>query len=111
MADFQIPQTVKAAIDRHIAEKNEVNILVNNTGGPKAGNAQDATTEDFLQAFNSHLVCNQLLTMAVIPSMKSTGLWAYREYYFNICKGAYAWPCCFQYNQGSSSELVKNTGS
>jgi 3-oxoacyl-[acyl-carrier protein] reductase len=73
VADFQSPDTVKAAIDRHVAEKNEVNILVNNTGGPKAGNARDATTEDFLQAFNSHLVCNQLLTMAVIPSMKSTG--------------------------------------
>lgn len=58
VADFQIPQTVKNAIDRYLAEKKEVNILVNNTGGPKGGNAVDATQEDFLQAFSSHLICN-----------------------------------------------------
>ncbi len=73
VADFQIPQTVKNAIDRYLAKKKQINILVNNTGGPKAGNAMDATPEDFLQAFNSHLVCNQILVQAILPSMKSSG--------------------------------------
>jgi 3-oxoacyl-[acyl-carrier protein] reductase len=73
VADFQIPQTVKNAMDRYLAEKKPVNILVNNTGGPKGGNAVDATTEDFLQAFSSHLICNHILVTAVLPSMKSTG--------------------------------------
>ena len=35
VADFQIPQTVKNSIDRYLAEKKPINILVNNTGGPK----------------------------------------------------------------------------
>ena len=73
VADFQTPEIVKNAIDRYIAENKPVNILINNTGGPKGGNAVDATSEDFLQAFNSHLICNHLLVQAVLPSMKSTG--------------------------------------
>ncbi|MEP6926520.1 MAG: SDR family oxidoreductase [Ginsengibacter sp.] len=73
VADFAIPQTVRNAIDMHLAKKCQISILVNNTGGPKSGNAVDATPEDFLQAFNSHLICNQILVQAVLPSMKSTG--------------------------------------
>ncbi len=72
VADFQIPQLVKNAITNYLAENNSVNILINNTGGPKAGNAVDATAEEFLQAFNSHLICNHILVQSVLPSMKKT---------------------------------------
>ncbi len=73
VADFQIPQTVKNSIDRYLAKKKQVNILINNTGGPKAGNITDASSEDFLQAFNSHLICNHLLVESILPSMKAAG--------------------------------------
>jgi 3-oxoacyl-[acyl-carrier protein] reductase len=73
VADFQIPQLVKNAIDKYLAKKNKVNILVNNTGGPKGGDITEATSEEFLQAFNSHLICNQILVQAVLPTMKSSG--------------------------------------
>jgi 3-oxoacyl-[acyl-carrier protein] reductase len=73
VADFQIPQAVKNAIDRYLAGKKQINILVNNTGGPKGGNSVDATPEDFLQAFSSHLICSHILVQAVLPSMKSSG--------------------------------------
>jgi 3-oxoacyl-[acyl-carrier protein] reductase len=73
IADFQLPQVVENSIKRYLARKNVVNILVNNTGGPKGGNATDATKEDFLQAFNSHLICNHILMKAVLPSMKDSG--------------------------------------
>jgi len=33
----------------------------------------DATEEAFLQAFNQHLIVNQVLTKAVVPSMKEAG--------------------------------------
>src|SRR5258706_11012132 len=36
IADFSFPDQVKAAIEKYIAA-NEVHILVNNTGGPPAG--------------------------------------------------------------------------
>ena len=73
VADFQFPEQVKNAIEKHLAEHSVVNILVNNTGGPKGGTALDAATDEYLQAFNSHLICNQILVQAVVPSMKSSG--------------------------------------
>src|SRR5436305_8089898 len=59
IADFQDPEKVKNVIETYIAGKQTINILVNNTGGPKAGNMTEATQDDFLQAFNSYLICNQ----------------------------------------------------
>lgn len=73
VADFQYPEQVKTAIDSHLAKNPVVNILVNNTGGPKGGLALNATPDEFLLGFNSHLVCNHILVQAVVPSMKSSG--------------------------------------
>jgi len=44
--------------------------LINNTGGPKGGAIIDAGTEEFVQAFHNHLVCNQILVQAVAAGMK-----------------------------------------
>src|SRR5690606_35925975 len=33
----------------------------------------DATPEQFLNTFNQHLICNHLLTQAVVPGMKEAG--------------------------------------
>ncbi|MEO8416829.1 MAG: SDR family oxidoreductase [Ginsengibacter sp.] len=73
VADFQLPQLVKKVVEAYLAKKNAVNILVNNTGGPPAGNTVGATPEEFLHAFNSHLICNHILMQAVLPSMKASG--------------------------------------
>lgn len=73
VADFQYPDMVKSAIDNYLKDTTLINILVNNTGGPKGGNAVDATSEEFLQAFNSHLICNHILVKSVLPSMKASG--------------------------------------
>ncbi|MEP7231461.1 MAG: SDR family oxidoreductase [Ginsengibacter sp.] len=73
VADFQMPQLVKNAIIDFMSKNNTVNILVNNTGGPKGGAIIDAIPEDFLQAFNSHLICNQILVQEILPAMKASG--------------------------------------
>lgn len=73
VADFQFPEQVKKVIDQFMAEGNTVNILVNNTGGPKGGSAVDATPTEFTNAFNSHLICNQVLVQSLLPSMKAGG--------------------------------------
>lgn len=70
VADFSFPDQVKATIQQYV-KKSAVHILVNNTGGPPAGPAFDAKPEEFISAFNSHLVCNQLLVQAVVPGMKT----------------------------------------
>ena len=52
--------------------KPKVDILVNNTGGPKGGLIQDAKPEEFSVAFNMHIICNQILTNLVLPNMKKS---------------------------------------
>ncbi len=72
VADFSNPDEVKKVIVAHVAIK-PVHILINNTGGPAAGPVIEATEEAFLNTFNQHLICNHILTKAVVPSMKKEG--------------------------------------
>ncbi|MGB0524551.1 MAG: SDR family oxidoreductase [Flammeovirgaceae bacterium] len=72
IADFSNPDSVKAAITQHVAT-NPAHILINNTGGPPAGPAAEATAEEFLAAYSAHLLCNHHLMQAVVPAMKETG--------------------------------------
>lgn len=69
VADFANPVEVESIIQQAIQEGLKADILVNNTGGPPPGTAIDATTDQYLQAFQSHLICNQILTSAIVPSM------------------------------------------
>ena len=69
IADFSDPDQVKDRITAFSA-RNIAHILVNNTGGPPAGDAVDARAEEFLTAFNVHLICNHHLAHALIPAMK-----------------------------------------
>ena len=69
VADFTKTENVKQVIQQHV-QQHPVHILVNNTGGPPPGSVLTATEEAFMQAFNQHLIVNQLLAQAVIPSMK-----------------------------------------
>lgn len=73
VADFTDVNIVRAAITEFIAAGNTAQILVNNTGGPAGGAALSASTEAFLQAFNDHLICNHILTQALVPGMKTAG--------------------------------------
>lgn len=72
VADFSKPDEVKKVIEAQAA-KNTVHILINNTGGPAAGPVIEATEEAFLNTFNQHLICNHILTKAVVPSMQKEG--------------------------------------
>ncbi len=72
VADFDHPQSVQDAIATFVS-KDKANILVNNTGGPNPGPAIDADIEAFRKAFNSHLICNHILTQALVPGMKELG--------------------------------------
>ncbi|MBI3500758.1 MAG: SDR family oxidoreductase [Bacteroidetes bacterium] len=69
VADFSKPDELKKKIEAH-TKKNIVHILLNNTGGPAGGPIIDAKTEEFTQAFSNHLICNHILTQAVIDGMK-----------------------------------------
>jgi 3-oxoacyl-[acyl-carrier protein] reductase len=70
-ADFMNPDALKSKIEAHIQQHGNVHILVNNTGGPPAGTAMDATLEQFENTFTQHLKCNHVLMQAVLPGMKA----------------------------------------
>ena len=69
--DFSDASLLKSKVNQYLEKNNHpIHILVNNTGGPPAGKAIDAKTEDFLTAFNNHLLCNHILVQAVVEGMK-----------------------------------------
>lgn len=55
------------------AAKAPVHILINNTGGPPGGRAIDAGAGAYLDAFQRHLLANQLLARALVPGMRDAG--------------------------------------
>jgi len=72
-ADFSNPEDLKDKINRYIIRNGAVHILVNNTGGPPGGPAILAKTDEFIQAFNNHLLCNHILVQALVDGMKRSG--------------------------------------
>lgn len=71
--DFSDTGQLNNLVNSFIQRVGPVNILVNNTGGPPSGPIVNARTEEFLQAFNNHLVCNHILAQACLEGMKNTG--------------------------------------
>lgn len=73
IADFNFPYELQVRVEEFILENGGVNILVNNTGGPTAGPIHKAKTEEFIHAFNAHLICNHILVKACLEGMKESG--------------------------------------
>lgn len=69
IADFSNPEQLRIVLNNYLNDKI-VDILINNTGGPAGGQAIDASTDQFINAFNMHLICNQILVQAIVPGMK-----------------------------------------
>jgi len=69
VADFQHPHEVKEKAEAFV-KTNNVHVLVNNSGGPNSGPIIKADIEEFRIAFNNHLICNHILTQAVVEGMK-----------------------------------------
>lgn len=70
--DFTDVEKTRTLIN-DIASRTTVHILLNNSGGPATGPIVSATEDQFLQAFQQHLIINHLLTKAVINGMKKEG--------------------------------------
>jgi 3-oxoacyl-[acyl-carrier protein] reductase len=69
VADFTKPDELRRKVEEH-TKNNLIQILINNTGGPAAGPLIEAKTEEFIQAFSNHLLCNHLMVQAVVSGMK-----------------------------------------
>ncbi len=73
-ADFSTPPQLKLHVENYLsANEIEINILINNTGGPAGGPIENAKTDEFIHTFSNHLICNHILMQAVKEGMKSSG--------------------------------------
>lgn len=73
VADYSDPEKLKSALTRHLRKQPKTyHILVNNAGGPPPGLASEAKEEDFIAAFNTHLICNHVLVKTFLEGMKAS---------------------------------------
>ncbi len=70
-ADFSKPEELKKLLEAYNRNFPVVHILVNNTGGPAPGSIINAQTQEFLNAFQMHLICNHILVQNFLPAMKN----------------------------------------
>ncbi|MDG2424520.1 MAG: SDR family oxidoreductase [Phycisphaerales bacterium] len=70
--DFNEWEGTARSVSEFLEDRGEVDILVNNSGGPPPGTALDASPADFLDAMKPHLVLSQSLVQAVVPGMKKS---------------------------------------
>jgi 3-oxoacyl-[acyl-carrier protein] reductase len=60
---------LKQQVESHL-ERTSIEILINNTAGPKPGPIKDAKEQTFLQGIENHLLVNRLLVELTLPGMK-----------------------------------------
>ncbi|MFQ5655552.1 MAG: SDR family NAD(P)-dependent oxidoreductase, partial [Planctomycetota bacterium] len=72
-ADFDRPDELRARLEEHLPQGGSYQILLNNSGGPRAGPLFEAHPEEFLVAITRHILCNQILAQALVPGMKEAG--------------------------------------
>lgn len=72
VADYADPAQVQNVVAAFTAT-NAVHILINNSGGPAGGPVTKAKPEEFLQAFQQHLICNHIISSLVTDGMKAAG--------------------------------------
>lgn len=71
--DFTEWTRVRDVVSERVGGGRVYHILLNNTGGPPAAPAIEARPEDFLTAFQQHVLCNQVLVQACAPGMRAAG--------------------------------------
>lgn len=73
VADYSQPLALQTAVDVCVAANGPYQILINNSGGPPAGQIFMADIEQFDAAFAQHLKCSHLLVQSLVPGMKQAG--------------------------------------
>ena len=72
VADFSKSDQVEEVATK-LASSSEIDILINNTGGPAGGPISEASANAFLATFEQHLLCNHKLVQALLPGMRERG--------------------------------------
>ena len=71
-ADISDTTALKAAVESMVSA-HPVQILINNTAGPAPGPALTASSDQFVDTFQRHLLANHALVQATVGGMKAAG--------------------------------------
>jgi len=69
VVDYSNSENLKLVAQNIVEKHGSIDILINNTGGPKAGPANNAELSEFLSAFQQHLIGNHIMMQAVKEGM------------------------------------------
>ncbi len=72
IADFSVAEQVTSVLKNYLQSGVVIEILINNTGGPAPGPAHSALSDDFISAFNQHLICNHEMMKLLLSGMKQS---------------------------------------
>lgn len=72
VADLLETEALKATLET-LAAQRTFHILINNTGGPKAGPLTQAGIEELYKGFSMHVVASQLMAQYLVPGMMEAG--------------------------------------
>jgi 3-oxoacyl-[acyl-carrier protein] reductase len=70
VADFSEGKERLETKIKDLTRSQNIHILINNTGGPKGGTLTDATSDEFLSAFNNHILISHAMVNWLRPGMK-----------------------------------------
>ncbi|MGE6631166.1 SDR family oxidoreductase [Bacillus sp. NPDC077027] len=73
VCDVSDANQIKALIKAAIGDEQQIDILVNNTGGPKTGTLETLTDQDWLESFELHLLSYIRLLKGALPYLKKNG--------------------------------------
>ncbi len=71
IADFSSPKNLEKKVGDFLKDfDKDIEILINNTGGPKPGPIINANPSEFIDTFNQHVICNHILVNCLVNRMK-----------------------------------------
>lgn len=68
--DLSDRKELESQLDLLLKDTPAIEILICNTGGPKAGPLFEAEEDNFIQGFENHVLVNALLVKKLLPGMK-----------------------------------------
>jgi len=72
--DLEEMDLIENNITKLISQVGDIQILINNSGGPPGGPLIENTVNDFQGPFKRHLFASHMITKLLIPGMKRSGM-------------------------------------
>lgn len=71
--DLSNPEEVKQTVTSFLAKGNNIDILINNAGGPPSAPMIETDAAEIEKAFRTHVISSHILAQLAVPGMKAVG--------------------------------------